>query len=191
MNPRTAQSGFILVTALVFMTILTLIVTSLFNTTTSEEKIARNFRDTDLALQAAEAAIRDAEIRITGSYSWPYTPVSQTNFDTNCTSGLCDSTAFITRVDNLDFWASSGIGQNSSRIGTLTNSPDLPGIPANSLLGRDYQPRYMIELLCTRLGSQTGASCNKVFRITAQGRGRFPNTRVVLQEVFLPPDLAN
>lgn len=191
MRPQNTQSGFILFTALVFMAVLTVIVVSLFNTTTSEEKMARNFRDSDLALQAAEAAIRDAEMRITGAYKWPYAPVDLNSFAADCTAGLCDSTASITRVDDLDFWASSGTGSNAAKIGQYTVASSITGIPSNGLVGRDYQPRYMIELLCTRLGSQTGSSCNKVFRITAQGRGRFPNTRVVLQEVFLPPEMAN
>lgn len=197
MRSHASQSGFILFTAVVFMAVLTVIVVSLFNTTTSEEKMARNFRDSDLALQAAEAAIRDAEMRITGAYIWPYTPINLNSFTSDCANGLCDSTNSIVRVDDLDFWASSGTGSNAAKIGAFTyglNASDaysVPGIPANATIGRDYQPRYMIELLCTRLGSQTGASCNKVFRITAQGRGRFPNTRVVLQEVFLPPEMTN
>lgn len=186
MRKKTPQSGFILFTALIFMTILTLVVVGLFNTTTSEEKIARNFRDSDVALQAAEAALRDAEMRITGAYTWPYTPVNLNNFTSDCTNGLCDSTLTIVRVDDLDFWASSGTGGNASPIGQYTvSSNTVTGIPSTA------QPRYMIELLCTKLGAPTGVSCNKVFRITAQGRGRFPNTRVVLQEVFLPSDLVN
>ncbi len=175
-----AQRGFVLIAALIFMVVLTLMVVSMTNTTSSEEKIARNFRDNDIAFAAAEAALRDAELRISGAYQWPYAAAVGINaFDAVCTNGLCDSQGPQTwqPIDQVDFYA-AGTGANSVVIGTTTGSPTIGG------LTNAQQPRYMIELLKLNSGSLT--TITYVYRITAQATGRFSNTRVVVQEVFLP-----
>ncbi len=192
------QNGFVLATALIFLVVLTLVVLSVANTTSSEEKIARNFRDSDVAFAAAEAALRDAELRITGAYQFPYAAsLNPIAFDTSCTNGLCDSKiapAGGTPIDQLDFYATSGIQSNSTKIGRLTASPSIQGIMesagncmASPCINNDQQPRYMIELICNiNATPKPGDPCAFAYRITAQAVGRFTNTRVVLQELFLP-----
>jgi len=59
---RTGQ-GVVLIFSLVFLLVLTMLGVSVVGTTTSEEKMSRNFRDSLVAQSAAEAALRDAEIR--------------------------------------------------------------------------------------------------------------------------------
>lgn len=199
-RPQSPQSGFILFTAVVFLAVLTIIVLSLFNVTTSEEKIARNFRDANLAMQAAEAALRDAEIRVAGTYKWPLKPLTSTQFSGSCDKGLCDGRFRLStdpQIDQVDFWDTTGVGAKSAKIGsgstvdTRTGTPPISGIPDAPLLGRDYQPRYIVELLpASTVGGNPDDAADTshqfVVRITAQGRGRFPNTRVVLQEIYLP-----
>lgn len=183
---RDPQRGFVLIAALIFMIVLTLLQLGLANSTTSEEKMARNFRDSSISFQSAEAALRDAELHVSGAYQWPYAILNSNAFTAVCTNGLCDSTGTVLRLDNLDFYGTTGLGANSVPIGTITGSPAILGLSTAN------QPRYMIETICTVLGSLSGGgSCNKVYRITAQARGRFPNTRVTLQAIYVPPDLAN
>lgn len=179
-----AERGFVLISALLFMIVLTIIVISIAGTTSVEERVARNFRDRDIAFSAAEAALRDAELHLTGSWQWPYAPVDINAFNSSCTGGLCDSLTAQSwqPVDGLDFFSASGSGANSVRIGAVTGSPAIAGIVTAN------QPRYMIETLCSQLGSATAATCNRVYRITAQARGRLDNTRVVLQEIYLKSD---
>ncbi len=55
------QQGALLVTSLLILMILTLIGVTSLQTTTLEERMAGNIRDRDISLQAAEAALRDAE----------------------------------------------------------------------------------------------------------------------------------
>ncbi|MBK4738077.1 pilus assembly PilX family protein [Noviherbaspirillum pedocola] len=180
------QRGVALITALVFLLVLTMVGLSLANSTMSEEKVSRNARDLDIAFAAAEAALRDAELQITGAWQWPYKPVDPLDFTLSCTNGLCDATSAQQQtfqpVDALDFYG-SGTGAASIVIGAVTGSPQISGVRSA------WQPRYMIEMVCTTFGSLTGGSCNKAFRITAQGRGRLPNSRVVLQEVYRPLDI--
>jgi type IV pilus assembly protein PilX len=184
MNKHNKQRGFVLVASLMFLIIVTLIGVGMSGTTSNEEKVARNFRDRDIAFAAAEAAMRDAELHLTGAWRWPYTPLNINIFDSSCTAGLCDSmvTQSWQPVDNLDFYGSTSPGSSSVRIGSITGSPVVKGLPTAD------QPRYMIETVCTVLGSVTSATCNRVYRITAQARGRLSNTRVVLQEIYLSSD---
>ena len=77
--------------ALGFMVFLTLIVISMVNVTSSDEKIARNSRDKDLAFAAAEAALRDGEMYVSGSYTYPYRArFTAQVFNGSCNNALCD-----------------------------------------------------------------------------------------------------
>ncbi len=171
------QRGFVLLATLIFLIVLTLLQLGLANSTTAEEKVARNFRDQALALQAAEAALRDAELRITGAYMSPSPYLRDYQFTTTCASGLCDSTdtsAQPRRLDNTDFYAT---GTTATTLGTTTLSPQMQGLAAAN------QPRYMIELVSTPLNAY-----QRAYRITVQARGRFAGTRLTLQSVYLPSD---
>lgn len=61
--PNTAhqQSGFVLITSLVFLVVITLLAVSAMNRSTLQERMASNIREQSLARQAANAALRNAE----------------------------------------------------------------------------------------------------------------------------------
>ena len=63
---RTIQSGFVLITALIFIVVLTTIALMAMRGTVFDEKISGNQRDQILAQEAAEMALRDAELDIRG-----------------------------------------------------------------------------------------------------------------------------
>ena len=93
------QTGAVLVISLVFLVVLTMLGLGMFFSTNSEEKMARNFRDKEIALQAAEAALNEAKMLITGSYdlSAPPSPIPRTLSSANCyvntpTGFTCDQT---------------------------------------------------------------------------------------------------
>ncbi len=184
-----SQDGVALIVALMFMVVLTIVGIAIVNSTSSDEKMARNFRDSDVAFAAAEAALRDAELHISGAWRVPYAPVDLASFNSTCDGGLCDATPASAQsfqpVDRLDFYGSSGAGSNSLALGAVT------GTGSVAIQDVAAQPRYMVEVVCTALGSQVGATCNKAFRITAQAQGRSSNTRVTLQEIYLPADFVN
>jgi type IV pilus assembly protein PilX len=169
------NDGAVLITSLLFLVVITLIGLSLFSTTTAEEKISRNARDREVAFAAAEAALRDAELRVNGRWGKPTRALVKTDFDPACATGLCDarSAAPTPPLTSRDFFDASSA---AIPISTVTGSPKLPGFPDAR------QPRYMIEMLCL-------ASCKEeIFRITVQARGRLRNTMVMLQELYLPPN---
>jgi len=181
---RRIQRGFALLTSLVFLVIITLLGIGVFSATTSEEKMARNFRDKEIALQAAEAALNEAKILITASYNITGTqpnPVPQALSSDSCTSGItgftCEPTG-ITDYKSYDLFASGAKGTSlGSGAVSSTLSPTVVGLYA--------QPRYLIilEKDFTPCGS-TSTSPPYCFKILAQARGRLSNTRVNLIEQF-------
>jgi type IV pilus assembly protein PilX len=60
LHPRT-QRGAIMVVSLLLLLVMTVLALTASQTTTLQERMAGNARDTDLAFQAAEAGLRDAE----------------------------------------------------------------------------------------------------------------------------------
>ncbi len=156
--------------------------------------MARNFRDNDLAFQAAEAAMRDAEIRIAGSYKFPATPLNLLDFDSVCTNGLCDPTA--AACPSADATCVPGVNDRVDRrfdiagsaksieLGTLV---DAGSNQTPQVSGVADQPRYMVEALPTQFPGESASGPPKVlFRVTALGFGRSDTTRVLLQETFIP-----
>jgi len=167
---RQGQQGFILLTALVFIIVLTVIVISTVDLSTSDEKIARNSRDKDIAFAAAEAALRDAQIYISGGYQFPYTP----------NNNPANYPAEIAQPEQSDFFNTGDPNYAfTSQIGTVTQSPQIIGVNA--------QPRYLIDIVRIAAPNSICNSTPFVFRITAQSEGRSPNTRSTLQELYCPP----
>jgi type IV pilus assembly protein PilX len=166
------------------------------NSTTMEERMAGNTRDSNLALEAAEAALRDA---VRDIYANPYTGaytrsggVKASFFGdgsgtagTCSTNGLCLPTAMTAGLNGIPPNAPvvSMTAAPSVEYGTFTNAPRIQGLA--------MQPRYIIENLCLvdGSGSMFGSSgpttnCN-YYRITARGYGMNPNSQATVQEVFL------
>lgn len=198
----TYQKGATLAVALIFLVLITLITVTALSTTTLEEKMAGNFKDLELASQAAQAALRDAKLDINGvlypgaapTTTAPRTPAISggTGFGasgggfgtvatgTCSTAGLCLPMGLLyTDTPNNASWV---LSQNftaapSVQYGTYTLFPAFPGVAR--------QPRYLIEAV-TLKGSGTGSSPFWVYRITAVGYGANVNTQVIAQEVFLP-----
>jgi type IV pilus assembly protein PilX len=181
---RPKQQGFILLTALVFIIVLTVIVISTVNLSTSDEKIARNSRDKDLAFAAASAALRDAELYLSGSYMLPYDVSHKNPMSAYYSGGYKLISQLTTPPDQSDFFNTSDPNyQYTQPLGKVTNSPTING-------GLSAQPRYLINLIYIGNTSPLCGGAGTVeylFQITAQGVGRSPNTRVTLQEIYCNP----
>lgn len=195
------ERGAVLIVALLFLVMLTLLGVTAMTSSTMEERMAGNARDNSVAFQAAEAALRDAK-RDLDSYptgaqlphptrglpkDWP---LNIANFgvsftDATCNGaaggqGLCLPTAYVggenARLPPVPA-AYSFLAAPSVRYGQFTGAPQLQGV--------SNQPRYLIELFCLVAGSEglsNPVACN-FFRVTAVGYGASPNTIVTLQEI--------
>ncbi len=190
MFPGKAQSGFVLVTALMFLVALTVLGVSIMGTNTLEERMSGYFRDRQMALESAEAGLREAERDILyGSRGI----AGVMGFVAGCSNdGLClpetDSTPIWVDLEtaNDSGWMRGEDTSKTVKYGTYS----LPPSSALSLV--EKQPRYLIEVLTVVSASNsltTGRgpkSSSTVYRVTAVGFGRRVATRVVLQALFHP-----
>lgn len=162
------EGGSALIVSLLILIILSLLGLTAVRTTTLEEKMAGNLRDNDLAFQAAESALRDAEAFVDSV-------VSTNAF--NDTGGLYSS-----GTADPDYLAAATWG--------AANSVAYSG----SLTGVATQPRYIIKYL--GVVSTSGGALNiggygnqqagdlHSFRISVRGTGGRDTTQVVLQEYY-------
>ena len=182
MNPRTPspsrdrQHGAVLVVSLVLLLILTMIGVTIARMQTVEERISRNEQNRDLAIQAAEAALRNAEAAVLDAI---YSDFSQN------TGGLYTLTpANGSIVDQL---MSGAVPANSTTVLTYAG-PALANVPLAQ------QPQFVIESLPPvampgdNLG-QSGAFNNpvppvKIYRVTARAVGGDGTATATLQSVY-------
>ena len=180
--PR-AQRGLSLVTTLIFMLAALALGLSVLGVTTMQERITGNSKDRDLALQAAEAALRDAESDINNF-------AIGTVFSDNCNLGLCTrpsqrATPDARPVDQQASFSWSTATQVRN-YGQYTLVAALPG-------GLAGQPTYVIEqpvpVFIPGSSVQMGVTptTGKGYRITARAVGARAETVVILQEIYATP----
>lgn len=150
------QSGAVLVVTLVFLLVVTLIAVGSMRSTTLEEKMAGNTRDRNLAFQAAESGIREAEAFIDSITSLG---------DFDGAAGLYGLTDFEPSFDDHAMW-SDGVSY----------------VTADASYGAYEAPRYYIKHYTTVVGTEgamnmSGYGDNKgtgdvsIFTITGRGTG--------------------
>lgn len=159
------QQGAVLLVSLLVLLIMTVIGVAAMRTNLLEEKMAGNFRDVDLAFQAGEAALRDAEADIDSGSRVK----GLTGFNANCGGGLCDATSGFSEV-----WKESRTLNNGVVLGTYTGTGALAFLAC--------QPKYWIEGFRTR--PPGSVSWKTWYRITTTSCGASDKTRVVLQSVY-------
>lgn len=168
------EDGVALFLALVILLIITVLGISGLQTTSLEERMVANARDRDLAFQAAEAALLDAE-RLLNNAALP--PFSNSG-------GLYQLNAA-----NRPVWTGAALQAGN---GLIRYSIDRPGTgaQADALPTVARQPEYFIEqypltpLPGGSLEAGTAADELTFFRITARGFGGRENTVVVLQSGY-------
>jgi len=207
------QSGAVLVIGLIMLLLLTLIGVTGSQVTGLEEKMSGNIRDRNIAFQAAESALRDAEQDIRGVGTAPRNPKisGSTNFYVNCNfdnalnsfdDGLCDrkwnSSVYVEPTysgSSIVFPAFTYNGNNYAALTVdMTNFP--PVLPATvpsvgygqftgvpPISGVSAQPRYIIEVT-----QANPPGCGNIFyyRITVRAQGVNANTVVWLQSIYNP-----
>jgi type IV pilus assembly protein PilX len=162
------QCGAALVIGLLILTLSTILGLSAMQTHVLDERMAGHFKEINLAFQAAEAALRDAESDITAS---PARISGLTGFNATCSNGLCDATSGL-----MDVWLQATTEPNGVALGSFTGGAALAGLSC--------QPRYWIEGFKVR---PAGSPSWKVrYRITATACGSDDNTSIRLQTVFAP-----
>jgi len=194
---RRRQRGVTLVIVLMLLVIVTLLGIGAARIALLGERTTRNERDYQIAWQAAEAALMDAQFDIRGPNTGSaqrvalFTPDDISKFVPNCNTsaqfrGLCAPS------EGKPAWAS---------VNFLNDDADAPTVAYGTFTGRAFDagsagvkparvPRYMIEVLPdkTPMGSAASNNTTKsapiMYRITAMGFGPREDVQVVLQIAF-------
>jgi type IV pilus assembly protein PilX len=171
-NPMTSgiarmpdpQKGFVLIMALVFLALLTIIGVTAMSTTSLEEKMAGNMKDRNLAFQAAETALLAAE-------RWYETQTTKPVFpDTAKGLYVTDSTSAVWNWDAVNW---------STNVVTYPCTPTITSSCGSGVAKINTQPKYIIEDL-GELPEEKGSIVSPtdykgkgstIARITARGTG--------------------
>ncbi|MGZ8288564.1 MAG: pilus assembly PilX family protein [Telluria sp.] len=165
---RNRQAGAVLITALIFLVVLTMFVLAMVRGGTLEERMARNARDQQTALESAEAVLRDAENSL--FIAAPFDPYDSSKFTAECANGLCYRPGASYDWRTID-WDSD----------TLTRSFASAGSQLGSL---GEQPRYIVEIVSAPFKASSAGQCEVgLARITARGRGNNGATAFVQSTV--------
>lgn len=173
-NCPQRQTGVSLIIALIFLVVLTLFATAGVRTTLLQERMAGNGMDMNLSFQAAELAVRQAEIRAGGG-------LMMTQFDSLCTNGLCS-------LLNAPYWAGAstwadGAGEKFVRVNVASTA--LANI--DPPLAAD--PKYMIEYLGVVKTSGNSEASTEAYRVIAHALGTNDKTETNVMTTYLVPSL--
>ena len=188
------QRGFSLITTLILLVIVTVLGVAASQLALMSERSTRFDRDQQIAFQAAEAALLDAEFDIRGpntsanSRVAQFSPQSALGFvdgcgDTSNQRGMCMPAA----EGQKPIWyqvnfTDTSAGARTVRFGEFTGRSFSAG---STGLRSEIEPRYIIEVLPDT--SSVGGSANvqkNVFRVTAMGFGPRRETQAVVQMIF-------
>lgn len=198
-----AQKGAVLIVALLFLVVLTMLGVTAMTGTTLEERMAGNARDGAVAMHAAEASLRAARDVVLGTRApgggatLLQASPNESNFvlagdDTTttgkCAGGLCSPRPYNKDLgvvppeipSNVDWTEDDGVKATTDAYATKTG--------ANRLRGVSKQSRFIVELFCLPLvggGMDGQADTCRVWRFTAVGWGKNPNTQVTVQETYI------
>lgn len=162
-NSRSGQTGAVLVTSLLFLLVMSLLGLTAMNVAVLEEKMAGNLRDRGLAFQAAETALRSAELMLAAA-----TGLTDMLKHFQCRPGLYDRLYCpLPTVLTDDFWMEGGV---TAIMSDLAHVHDLPQYIVERL---DCYPRPLEQ--CERFP----------FRVTVRATGGTTGAVVILQAVYL------
>ena len=161
-----SERGAALIVALIFLLALTLLGTSGTLNSTMQERMASNTRNRDLAFEAAEHALTEADkwIRTQSAAA-----LSAAAASTSTSDGVRDNGDL--HANDLAFWTTTFDWSS-----TDLKSPSLSGVAT--------QPSYVVEQMPSgRCPGKPTATCS-FYRVTAQGVGAVAEAVVILQTMY-------
>ena len=163
---RAYQRGSVLVVALIFLLLLSIVGLGAMQSSTLQERMAGNSRDMNTAFQAAEAALREAETYLTSVTLGTFTSTG-TDGRYACTAG----------TECIPDWADSSSTGWKAKTGTALNSVH-------------KTPEYVIRRLppiadpSGSLVSDQPASTLEIYEITARGFGTSGESAAVVRTLY-------
>lgn len=191
--PRATQSGSALAVVIVLLIVISLLGIGSSQISLLGEKTSRYDRDQQIAFQAAEAALMDAEFDIRGPNDSPnsrrdiFASNSAVGFEVGCgTTGVNRGLCVAAGQNDRPVWATVDFDADGSTaptvpFGEFTNRVFDSG---NTGIRPARPPRYVIEVVQDK---QPGLGTGKLtyfYRVTAVGYGPTVGTQVALQMIF-------
>ena len=187
--PGTRQNGFVLVTSLIFLVLITLLAVSAINSSTLQERMASNQREKSRARQAADAALRRGELLLQDSkFDTPQAP--GTTVAVNAPSDSKDSDGTI----SLKIWYRTSMIEDDDKKDQpdafLDESTWGNGKPLTYVLDAAMPPvEYYVEdydCVARDLNPDSKAVCDgaMLYRITSRSKGQNPAAVAVTQSLY-------
>lgn len=167
----TQQGAALIVTALL-MLVISLLALAALTRSNLDERMAFNHRDRQVALQAAEAALREGEKKIYVEFNVILNESFFIGKD-DCTAGNYDGWCY-PKSDSQGWAGLSWANGNPSNTVALTST---------TMSGVSSSPRYLIEYLGADPVGDLGL-CTAKFRVTARAVGLNTSSIVTLQTLY-------
>jgi len=191
---RSKQRGFSLITTLILLIVVTVLGIGASQMVLLSERATRFDRDSQIAFQAAEAALIDAEFDIRGPNTSAnqrmasFSASSELGFIDGCGTGtslgLCQPAASgqkpVWYWDSVDFTDDTSSAK-TAKFGDFTGRTFATG---TSGIRPEMPPRYIIEVLTDKTPGSSASTPRKLFRVTAMGFGPRKETQAVVQMIF-------
>lgn len=181
LTPRPQQTGTVLLVAMIMLLVMTLLGISSMRGTALEERMAGNWRDQNIALQAAEAALREAERSLPNVRPEPQGTVADGCDEVDCLVFEMDTDDSAT----FNYLLSSDTGKKNKWRSRATEYH-------TAIAGASAQPRYLIEArgivrdsLTSGFGYDTSTEgWMDMYQITAEGYGQTQEGSRILQIIY-------
>lgn len=169
-NNLFKQSGAVLFVGLMMLLVMSLIAVTSMQGSTLEVRMAGNTRDSLVALQTAEAALKAGESLLdTGG-------LSLAEFDNNGSDALYDNS-------DDELWKSISWQDANSRRYMAFNPSNVTTEP-RFIIQHIAETQVAPKLLVEGYGQGQAGQTIQLFRVTARGTGGSDNTEVILQSLY-------
>ena len=188
------QRGFSLITTLILLVVVTILGIGASQIALLAEKSTRFGRDAQIAFQAAEAALIDAEFDIRGPNTFANQRVAtfvtgnSVGFADGCGTGVSQGLCLPTATGQRPVWYASTVDftdETSSaktvKFGEFTGRTLSTG---TSGIRPEILPRYIIEIIPDTTPGLNASTKPTLYRVTAMGFGPRKSTQAVLQMIF-------
>ncbi len=186
-----SQRGSVLIVSLVFLLLLTIVGVSAMNMSSLEEKMSGNFRDHDLAFQASESALVEAEDFVEANFVLSQALQNGAEiYKSPCNNGLCFHGTFVNSSSPVTNCVAGD--QKEWETASLWSTASETRLAATQLDGTAKNARYIIEFRCFMPKDPANpdpdptvfAQWAPAFRITALASGASTDSQVMLQSTY-------
>lgn len=189
---NSKSRGFSLITTLILLTVVTLLGLGASQIVLLSERATRFDRDSQIAYQAAEAALIDAEFDIRGPNASvaqrmnTFSNTSGLGFIEGCGTGTSLGLCMPAAEGQKPVWYAVDFTDETAaartvRFGDFTGRTFSTGTTG---IRSEIAPRYIIEVLTDTTPGSGSSAQKKLFRVTAMGFGPRKETQAVLQMIF-------